>query len=353
MEMGRSSIKWTSMLACAVFGFNMVVVAQATTEVCGPIYQRFLDNRKGPELEKYKTAVTTGKEYLEKCKSLEDNTEIAAYVQKQLPNVEKAMKITSLEARFNESIPKKNWDEAVLTGKELLTLARPYELDMLLVLAYIGFDSSVATPPVDKFNDDAIKYAKLALQKLESGAKSENYGFFQIAYKTKTCEDGKTNAIGWMNYAIGFITVVRNKQRTDGLPYLFKATQVGCDTKKVSEAYRLIGAWYLDEMIRLNDDRTAKFKLAGDKDTEETKRLYALQLGYADRAIDAYSRAYKLAVANQKASQPYKDGIYKKLQDLFDFRFDGKRDGMEAFISAVENSPFPDPGVAVNPVINP
>ena len=353
MKMGISSVKRTSMLACVVFGFNMAVVAQATTEVCGPIYQKFLDNRKGPELEKYKLAVTTGKEYLEKCKSLEESTEITDYVQKQLPNVEKTVKIKALEARFDQSIPKRNWDEAFSTGKELLSLSRPYELDMLLVLAFIGFDGAAGNPPVDKFKDDTIKYAKLALQKLESGVKSENYGFFQITYKTSACDDGKTNAIGWMNYTIGFITVVRNNQRTEGLPYLFKATQVGCDTKRFSEAYRLIGAWYLDGMIRINDDRAAKFKLAGDKDTEETKQLYALQLGYADRAIDAYARAYKLAVANQKASQPYKEGILKKLQELVDFRFDGKRDGIEAFINDVETHPFPDPSIAVNPVINP
>ena len=56
----------------------------------------------------------------------------------------------------------------------------------------------------------------------------------------------------------------------------------------------------LEEAIRIDGERDAKVKEAGNKDTEETLAMLGLQKGYADRAIDAYARAYKLAKANTK-----------------------------------------------------
>ncbi len=327
------------------------IFAQATVEECEAVYQKFLANRKGPELDKYKTAIASGKEYLEKCGTLDGQEKVKEYVAAQLPKVVEIVRIKELETRFNDGVPNKKWDDAIASGKDLIASNRPYAFDVVLTIASIGYDNAVASPPVDKYNGDAITYAKMALQQIEGGKTSEDWGFFQYSYKTKECPDGKLNTTGWMNYTIGYIMYVRQKQNKEAVPYLYKATQVGCETKTFSEAYRLIGAWYLDEAIKLNNKRLELIKAAGDQDTDETKTILALQKGYADRAIDAYARAFKIASANKIATQTYKDSLYKKMQDLYKFRYDDKLDGIDQYIAGVMSKPFPDPTTAITPVV--
>lgn len=327
--------------------------AQATLEECTPIYERFKVERTSTDPTVLTAAIATGKEYLSKCSNLEGQEAVRDYITAQIPKIQKKIDdimLARLEKRFNDSIPAKNWDESFAAGKELLTKNRPYELDLILTLAGIGYDNVTANPPVDKFNGDTISYAKMGLQKINEGKPSTDFGFFQYANKTKECVDGKTNAIGWMNYIIGYTMYVRQKQNKDAVPYIYKSTQTGCETKSFPEAYRLIGAWYLDEAIKINTKRVELIKAASDQDTDETKALLALQKGYADRSIDAYARAYKMASAVKGPVKTYVDALYKKMQELYDFRFSSK-DGIDKYISEVMGKPFPDPNTPVTPVV--
>jgi hypothetical protein len=156
-----------------------------------------------------------------------------------------------------------------------------------------------------------------------------------------------------MNYAIGRIIYSRLNQRSEAIPYLFAAYKSGCELRDDPELYRYIGAWYLDEAIKLGNLRAEKIKAADGQETEEIKADEALVYGYLDRAIDAYSRAYSSASAKNNIAQPYKDGIYEKLGSLFDSRYDGKRDGMDKYVAEVMNSPFIDPLTPVKPVVDP
>ena len=156
-----------------------------------------------------------------------------------------------------------------------------------------------------------------------------------------------------MNNAVGRITYSRPNQRKSALPYLFAANKSGCELKNDPEIYRLIGAWYFDEAVALEKGLAEKVKAAGGEESEELKVDDALINGYLDRAIDAYSRAYSSAKNNSNLAQAYKDGLYKKLESLFDFRYNDKHDKMEKLIAEVQNSPFPDPETEVKPVFDP
>lgn len=67
------------------------------------LYHKFLDNRRGPEIEKYKIAIEAGKEFIERYSDekkvkeeyreafKKDFKEVIEYVQKQLPRIQKMM----------------------------------------------------------------------------------------------------------------------------------------------------------------------------------------------------------------------------------------------------------------------
>ncbi len=331
------------------------VLAQASLEECQQIYQNFLKARTGPGVAEWTAAIRIGREFQEKCKALTGQDEVKAYVAAQIPRLEERIaqrKIADMEARFNAELKANNADGIISSAKDLISINRPYSLDLILDIASIGYDKASADPPVDKYNADALLYAKMALQKISDGGKSGNedkYGYY-AEYKTKDCPDGKVNATGWMNYTIGFIMYNRQKQSREALPFLYKATQVGCETRGFSEAYRMIGAWHIDEVIRLNTSYEERRKVNGDKEDSETLAIQALQRGSADRAIDAYARAYRVASVNPKAAQTYKDGLLKKLRELFGFRYDGDVSKVDDYLAQVLNRPFPDPTTPVVPV---
>jgi hypothetical protein len=327
------------MIAAAKELINLIQ-SSLLLEDCQKIYQKFLDNRGGPEVEKLKTAIAAGKEYLEKCSELKDQDEVKTYVTKQVQRIEENLGGDSApvdENRFNNGLKNNNADEMIAAGKVLISRNRPYALDLMLDIASIGFDKAAANPPVDKYNDDGLRFAKLALQKINEGQISGNtdkYGFYH-EYKTKECPDGKNNAKGWMNYIIGYIMSVRQKQTKEALPYLYQATQVGCETKGYSEPYRLIGAWYLDEAVKTN--------ITFDSGSVPNKEDIALQIGLMERSLNAYARAYQLASSEQKPR------LLKKVRNLYDFRY-GDLTGLDSYLKNVMNTPFIDPATPVTPV---
>lgn len=349
-------------LIMMLVGFNAIsttsIFAQATPELCTPIYDKYIANRKGPELDKFKVAVATAKEYLEKCKDLPENEAVNTYVTKDIPKLE--VKISDLEydlnvfKPFDASVKAKDWAKSFSLGKQIIAKS-PDDVDVPLILASIGFDNAIAVPPVDTFNAETINMAKLALQKMEQGKGSGTgkFGAYAYTYQTKDCADGKTNATGWMNYTIGYIMFNRMSQKKDGLPFLYKATQFGCETKNDWGIYRAIGSWYVEETAAMEKTRQEKIKANADQENEETKAMYALQKGYTERAIDAYSRAYKIALAAPMGKgKKDSEGYYNRLKSLYTFRFDGTNPtGLDQFIADQVAKPFPNPTTPVTPIV--
>jgi tetratricopeptide (TPR) repeat protein len=339
--------------ACADVEAKQALYAKYTAN-----YDKAIDLRK--------TAVEAGKEYIAKYGACKDDAEQVNYFKKAIPDLEASIKKAEQDAakageakatqalftRFDTAVKGNKTDEVFASGKEILAKESdtPIGLDVTLVLASVGFDQASLKTPNNTYNNDAVNYAKTAIQKLEAGKTSENFGAIQYVYKNKDFPDGKNNALGWMNYTVGYIMYNRQNQKKEALPFLYKSTQLNSATKNFPESYRQIGAWYLDEAIRIDTDRTKKITEAGNKDTEETLALLATQKGYAERAIDAYARAYKIAGANPQTAKEYKDALFTKLKELYVFRYDGKTDGIDAFVASVMNKPMPDPLSSVTPV---
>src|SRR5437899_983034 len=107
-----------------VFGSEKVV-AQATDDDCNAGYEKFLANRNGPELDKYKLALTTGKDYISKCGELEGRGETKSFVAKLIPKIDEKVRITELESRFMRAVPAKDWADAIASGKELIAANHP------------------------------------------------------------------------------------------------------------------------------------------------------------------------------------------------------------------------------------
>ena len=338
------------------------------------LYKTYMDNYDKPEIAKIETAIKAAKEYVEKFGANAADKEQVDYFKTAIPDLEKSVvqikeaqgkaekaKTTqALFTRFDTALKgtggKANPSETYASGKEIVA-GDPNFLDVIIVLGSVGFDQAVLPTPVDTYNEDTIQYAKMAIQKLEANtpSKTGNYGVLQYAYKNKDYPDGKSNALGWMNYNIGYITYYRQgkdnpAKKKEALPYLYKATQYTSFNQKNPFLYQTIGAWYLDEAIKIDKDRKVKITAAGDKDTDETLAMLAMQKGYADRAIDAYARAYKFAKDDKNSKKEYTDNLYARLKELYVFRYDGKTEGIDQFVASVQSKPLPDPTAAITPV---
>lgn len=338
------------------------------------LYKTYTDNYAAKEIEKRQLALDAAKSYVEKFGANPEDKEQVDYFKKAIPDLEKgiadskkaaddavAAKATqALFARFDTAVKgtggNANPAETYAAGKEIVA-KQPDFVDVILVLGSVGFDQASAKTPVDTYNDDAITYAKMAIQKIEEGkpSKTENYGVLQYSYKNKENPDGKSNALSSMNYNIGYILYYRQgkdnpAKKKEALSYFYKATKYTSTNQKNPFLYQTIGAWYLDEAIRIDKERQVKLTANGNKDNDETLAMVGEQKGYADRAIDAYSRAYKLAKAAAKPNKEYTDTLYARLTDLYKFRYDGDIKGIDAFVATVDSKPFPDPTTAITPV---
>jgi tetratricopeptide (TPR) repeat protein len=302
-------------------GMMLMVFAVAPAfaqEECEGLYKKWLDNYKGT-VEQKQMAVTAGEEFIAKCNTPEQ-AEIIKYLQVQVPKLKKTLESGKTIDCFNNAVKDAknvNGDNAFRCGKEILA-SNQDQIDVPIVLASIGFDKAVAKPPVDTYNAEAINYAKQAIQKIEAGKTSTQYGAYGFTYTNKD------NALAWMNYTIGYIMYFNQKNKKDALPYLYKATRYETNTKNnpknIALIYQAIGDYYRDEYNRLDDERAKLVTEAKDKTPEEvkvladkSKELLLLQKGYADRMIDAYGRAYNLSAADK----PYQAGLLNDLKVIF------------------------------------
>lgn len=337
------------------------------------LYAKYNENYDSPDIEKRKIAIQAGKEYIQKFGENADSGDdpLVPYFKENVPILEKAIKDEEAEAirkkkeaegkaeqqvrikLFSDSITAKNWAQTFTAGKALLT-NNPKYLDVYIILATAGFDRAVAKD--DTYNNEAIEYAKKAIQLINSGEKSEtkNYGasfgkdanFVSYEYKTKEYQDGKENALGWLNFNIGYIMTYNQKKQKEALPYLFEATKHLSQPQKSPAVYRMIGEYYFDETARIENERQALLKTLNNVDNDKTLELLALEKGYAERGADAYARAYNLETDAAK-----RDGLYKAFLPLYKFRNNNKEDGAQAFLAAVKSKPLVDPTTAVQPII--
>jgi len=309
-----------------------------------------------------KNFVNTGKQFLEKYGACDSQKEFVDWLKikvpdtetKTIPEMEQGAAKTALVNRFNTALGSKNWDEVYSAGKEILAKYPDEYRDVELVLGTIGYDEFYNNKNA-KYNDDTIKYAKMALADIDAG-KFKNYGIPKTAYHYKTDAEpngSRTEATGWMNFIIGYLTQNGLKNKQEAQPYIYKATQVNATTGKNPIPYELIGLYYFDELNKITKEVTALADSQKETDTPEVakqkvddiKSKVALANGYAERAMDAFARAYNLGTV-----KAYKDLMYKNLQDAFKVRY-GKIDQLTpAWIAEAVKKPLPNPTSPVAPI---
>lgn len=371
-------------LAILTAGIAITGLAQdpaATPAPAGPcenldaanaLYEKVTTNYAAKEWKTRQIAVDSGEEYLKTygaCTTFESQ---ATYIKGALDGWKKGIELQKIAekrkellAKFDPAVPAGNWDVAYTAGKELVAMDPAIALNQVLVLGSIGLDETLKTPRVTKYNDDTLKYAKMAIEMLNAGKTSKTFGYDKFAYGIKTNPTdkeanpalSKENALGWMNYTIAAILYFDKNNKKEALGYLYKATQVNSQTKKLPQIYGILGDFYFDEVVRLGDEIKKKTEEMQGKTAEEaqplldqTKALIAQQKAYDERGIDAYGRAQSLIPATDARQKAYRDGIGTRIETLYKVRFE-KVDGLQAFVNAQIAKPLPDPTTVPTPIV--
>ena len=306
--------------------------------------------------------IDAGKQYLEKYGACPGDSvkEFSEYLKPNIPKWETKLagdraadEKKALVTKFNTALTAKNWDDLYAAGNDLVAKWPDEFRAAELIMGSIGLDEAISKN--NKWNDQTLKYAKMSIGDLESGKTFSTYGANQFAYKNKD------DALGWMNYTIGYIEFFGKNNKKEGLGYLYKATQLNSDTKRNPVVYSAIGSSYYDDVRTLAKEVQEMIAGQSKDDTPEVakqkveaiKAKVALVNGTAEAAIDAYARAYKLAQADaKKYPKTYTDSLYKSIGELYNVRF-GKTDGLDAYIAKVDAKPMPNPTMPVTPISDP
>ncbi|NNE67751.1 MAG: hypothetical protein HKN33_14410 [Pyrinomonadaceae bacterium] len=373
-----------SMLGLLLFAFvavsNQTVVAQ---EGKAELYAKFTDNYDG-DLAQRKIAVAAGKEFIRLYGNSADDKEIVDYLKSAVPAIEEGIKEeeeaireqkkaeedakrrAALFKRFDGAFNAKNWTEMFSAGDAILK-DQPDFYDVAIVLATAGFDE--AANKNDSLNNETIRFAKLAIQNLKSGKKpkSPTCGGNYYPYNTDGYKDCVSNSLGWMNYYIGWIKFYRQQQKDEAVPYFFEATKHNSGAGQLPVVYQAVGSWYVAKASEITAkrnkvlaDRNAETKVEEPDEAKidmldaEIDKMIAIERGYAERAIDAYSRAYSL-VSSADRAKDYGKGIFTTLQQLYKFRYEKPEMQTDTKInmnvSMIKTKAMPDPASTVEPVV--
>ena len=355
-----------AVLTAAIFAVGAVAgFAQdpcAEPEVQTALGDKFRAEYPLKDIAGRKKAIETGEQFLAKYGACESAKELAEYLKTTLPkmktnlkNVEEGTAKAALLTRFDNGLKSKNWDEVYAAGKEIVQKYPDEFRAAELVLGSIGLDETAKDPRVTKYNEDTLRYAKMSIADLEGGKEFKTFGVNPFTYKNKD------DALGWMNYTIGYIYVFDKNDKKQGLSYLYKATQLNSDTKSNPIVFQSIGSYYFDEVKRLAGEVTVLEKKQDPAATpeaakalvDEIKAKVALVNGTAEAGIDAYARAFNLAKTDPvKYKKEYADTLNKAIQGLYNVRF-GKMDGLDTFVANVVKKPLPNPTNPVTPISDP
>ena len=345
--------------------------AQATPaapDVCNEpaatsLYEKFVATyaKKPPAKVDKEAAIQTGKQFLEKYGACANWKEQVDFINPWIPKLEKAIvdiDNAALFTRFDAAVKADNAEEIYAAGK-LILAKQPENLNIVVPLGVAGMRE---IPKKNfKFNDDTLRHASMALSAIKGGAafpkKDKNgvpvIGAFQYEYN-------RDNAISQLTYVLGYVNYFGKNDKKAAMPYFYEALQLPGPHKDSAFVYNAIGDYYTEAAAPLGLEIG---KLIGDlqKATDEAEKIrlnelikpkVALFNGYTERAMDAIGRAHKMAKSDTPALKTFKEGLYKRLQDLYKLRFD-KLDGMDAWIATTTAKPLPNPTSEVTPVADP
>ena len=311
-----------------------------------------------------RTAVDSGKQFLEKYGACEPVKEQADYLKKAVPALEKQLSdvvdranVSKILKSFDDAVKAEKYDDAYAAGNEFISKYpnHPAAINLIVSMGQIGIRESYPPKKNYKYNNDTLRYAKMAIDQLNAGAKAKpdgTYGAFQYSCASKE------ECISLLTYGQGYITYYAQDNKQAALPILYHVTQLPGAAKNNPAVYATLGDYYFIDVKRLADEVQAKIKelqAAPDADKPakdaEVKAKIAELNGYSERALEYYSRAYKLT-KDDAASKAYKDGIYNQIKGIYNVRF-AKTDGVDAYIAQAMAKPLPDPTSPVAPISDP
>jgi hypothetical protein len=291
-------------------------------------------------------AYQASKDYLAKFSNDTDNQDFVKYLQGWNKKYEDSLKEAAdaaIAERCVNAIKAKNNAE-VFSGCQTWAAKEPNNASPVLAPIDVGFVLATSSPAVNTYNDQTIALAKQAIQKIESN------GFGDVkwaAYNYKSKED----ALAWMNYIIGFITFNNlTGKEADAVPYLYKSLQYTSEIKNKPLPYYAIGFNYRTQYNKAVQDFQTKYQGATEV-TDAMKQDLGMQKALADRAIDAFARAYAVAKADTKLPQAARDARLKDLEQMYKIRNKEQTAGMNELVASVMTKPLPDPSSPVTPVI--
>lgn len=287
-----------------------------------------------------KIAYAAAKEYLEKYSNCggDNKAQVDFIKDKWLPKYEADTKEAAFVKKaeeFNSFVKAKNTSETFRSGRELLAM-KPDLTSINYYIVDIGYES--AKKKDNTFNNDTIALAKQMIDQINSGKTSSDNTFGP--YKSKD------DALGWLNYTIGYIMYNQPNQKKDSLAYIYKVTQGNSPLKSTHFPYLYIAEYYLDEYTK-----AAKEYETNKASTDEAliAKLIGTYKAYADRAIEAYAKAYNVAKADKKEEAA--KGIYETLTQFYKARHDGAVTGLDVYVAAQKDKALTDPTTAIVPVI--
>jgi hypothetical protein len=341
------------------------IIAQDDTEKTA-LYTKFTGCYKAADEAGITACIATGKDYMTKYGTPPD--QYTEFVSKQLVNLQKRLDAIPLQnayTKLSKGIQTKTWKDAFDGARDVIRLEpnKSLRLDVSLLMAEIGYDLAFATTPDYTYNQETINYAKSSIAMMDSGTVSESRpgpnnttaeatwgGTGAYALKTKD------NSMAWMYFIVGRLISDTNKDTTKNMavlkeaaPYFYKAVKYESpDIKKNPLPYQNIGRYYTEELNAKVDeyDKTCKNLT---EDTDQCKTILGMQLAYAERGLDAYARASKIARDDPKQPAAFKTSLDKRVSDFYSARFK-KTDGLNDYVAKVLAQPMADPTAPVTPI---
>lgn len=308
-----------------VTAFAIPTLAQDDPKVaeCNTIYnEKFYPNRK----DKPEVAYEAAKEYLQKCKDIDQklDTYLKGWIDKY--------DVEILKIKVNEALGKKNYTDAYKIGKELsskeLFTKAPDNLDYIIKLGFAGF-YAVKDRKTEAYSDSET-YAKMAIQKIEAGLTPSSWGDFK----------GKENALSYLYYTLGLVT--KESAPKESAKYFYKVTKIEAQLKTDASTYYQIAIYYRGEYQKKDKEVKAKCP-DGAPDSDECKALDNDVFARLDRWADALARAvsYSTVPADKKAWTI-------TLQEIFEQRYK-KPEAVNDYIVNIQKTPMPDPDSELKP----
>jgi hypothetical protein len=278
------------------------------------IYTEFTANRTSDSAKAYEA----GKKYLG-CSQAED--QYTAYLKKWVAAYEKEnRKIKMPPLLYGD----KKYEEALAMGKVILN-EDPENLRVIIDQGYGSYLAAVNLKN-ETYNNDALTYARKAIQMIEAGKAPTSWAPFK----------GKDDTLAYLYDVVGRLGMKENPAAS--LTSFVKKAQFETDLKKDPWTYYFIAAAYESgPYTKLSADYKACCE--GKDETPQSKLLLENINQVVDRMVDAYARAVALATDPKYATN--KTQWMEELSTWYKFRHNGTVGGLPELIASVLTKPLP------------